>query len=232
MNMKKTLAVFAVLLLLTVAAAGCSSPSGTEDSAVVDNGQAGETVTPDTIDSAYLMGVLAKGSGAGGMSYDMTMTAGGQTIKTSYYMEGSKFMMKGSYGGVESVTVADGESIITYDPAQKTGMKFANDSKAMDSTGLIDADLSDNYDPAVMTFLEKGDFDGEECLIVSSKDAATGTEVKMWINERLGMVVKMEGTSPDGQLFTTELTNIKLGKPAEGTFTVPSDVKIIELPGM
>jgi hypothetical protein len=46
------------------------------------------------------------------------------------------------------------------------------------------------------------------------------------------MVVKMEGTSADGQLFSTELTNVKVGKQPEDTFDVPADIKIVEIPAM
>jgi hypothetical protein len=42
----------------------------------------------------------------------------------------------------------------------------------------------------------------------------------------------MEATTAEGQIFTTELTNIVLGKQPAGTFDVPADIKIVELPAM
>jgi outer membrane lipoprotein-sorting protein len=235
MRIKKGIALLVLLLLLIGTLIGCGSAPADDGTEAADPTEEVTSESSDSIDSDYLLGVLAKGAINEGMSYDLTMTAGDQITKASYYMEGMKFKMIGSYGGVESVTIMDGENMVTYDPVQKTGMKIPytpDDSEMAAGPGLVDADLSDNFDSSALTYREKGEFDGEECLIVTSKDIASTTEVKMWINERLGMVVKMEAASEDGQIFTTELTNIKLGKPVAGTFDVPSDIQLVEIPGM
>jgi outer membrane lipoprotein-sorting protein len=242
MNIKKLLAVVFAMIFILVLITGCGS-SGTTDETTPGDGTGTSTSTDSSnIDITYLANVLSKGSAISeGVSYDMKITAAGQTTSMSYAMEGDKIRTAGSFNGVESVMIIDSEKMISYDPVSKTGMMFPiTDNGAgagaiptsPDTSGAPDTNLNDNFDSNSLVFESKGEFDGEECLIVSAKDPSSIGEMKLWINERLGMVVKMEGTSADGQVFSTELTNVKIGKQTEGTFDVPSDIKIVEIPAM
>ncbi len=240
MKRNKLLILFVTLILLLGIMTGCGSAPADEEGTP---GESTESETPEStenetssgdIDSAYLTSVLSQGATAmlEGISYDMTIDTAGQKTAISYFMEGEKIKMSGTMEGVESVTIIDGTSMISYDPVSKTGMKFAYEDDSTQADGTVDADLSDNFDDSSLTFLEKGEFDGEPCLIVSAKDTGDVNNMKMWINERLGMVVKMEVSTADGQVMTTEMTNIKTGKMPAGTFDVPADIEIVELPGM
>lgn len=241
MKKRKLLALLFAMVFILVIITGCGSSGTTDETTPGDNTGTPEATDPSNIDITYLSNVLSKGSAISeGVSYDMKITAAGQTTSMSYAMEGDKIRTAGSFNGVESVMIIDSEKMISYDPASKTGMMFAIGDEG--STGAIpttpgtsgapDTNLNDNFDSNSLVFESKGEFDGEECLIVIAKDPTSAGEIKLWINERLGMVVKMEGTSADGQVFSTELTNVKLGKQPEGTFDVPADIKIVEIPGM
>jgi outer membrane lipoprotein-sorting protein len=243
MNNKKLLALLLAMIFILVMITGCSSSGTTDETTPGDS--TGTPVATDTskIDMAYLSNVLAKGSAISeGVSYDMKITAAGQTNTMSYAMEGDKIRTAGSFNGVESVMIIDSEKMISYDPVAKTGMMFAIGDKGSTGAGTIptnpetsgapDTNLNDNFDSNSLVFESKGEFDGEECLIVAAKDPTGAGTIKLWVNERLGMVVKMEGTSADGQLFSTELTNVKVGKQPEDKFDVPADIKIVEIPAM
>jgi|GEM_PF-2603644 len=240
MDIRKFCIMLIMMLVLAGAIAGCASPEGSEESgqgAQVEEDAAGavgsDTSGGEEIDAAYLAGLLSNGAAADGISYDMKITGGGQTMEMSCFLEGSRVKMSGAVDGTESVTIIDGNTMVNYDPVSKTGMKFVNDQDSSSAEGYVDSDLSDNFDDTSLTFIEKGEYGGEECLIVTAKSTVEDVgEMKLWINERLGMVVKMEATASDGQIVTTELSNIKLGKQPAGTFDVPADVEIVELPGM
>ncbi len=236
MNIKKWLVLLVAIILIIGSMGACGSSSEPEESAGAESSESAETEAaeePENIDTEYLTNVLSQGKAmADGISYDMTVNGAGQTMTMSCFMEGDKIKMIGSVEGIESVTIMDGETMINYDPVSKTGMKFVNESNSMDAEGYVDSDISDDFDQSSMTYLGKEEFDGEECLTVSADSGVESGEVKLWINERIGMVVKMEAKTADGQLMTTELTNIKLGKQPAGTFDVPADVEIVELPGM
>jgi outer membrane lipoprotein-sorting protein len=241
MNIKKLLAVVFAMIFILVLITGCGSSGTTDETTPGDSTGTPVATDPSNIDTTYLANVLAKGTAISeGVSYDMKITAAGQTNAMSYAMEGDKIRTAGSFNGVESVMIIDSEKMISYDPASKTGMMFPIGDKGSTGTiptspgtsGAPDTNLNDNFDSNSLVFESKGEFDGEECLIVSAKDPASTGTIKIWINERLGMVVKMEGSTADGQTFSTELTNIKVGKQPEGTFDVPSDIKIVEIPAM
>lgn len=231
MNFKKKFALLTLLLLVALATPGCGGDDKNINSEPESENLQSSEVS-ESIDSSYLTGVLAKGMLYDGLSYDLKFTAAGQTSNVSYFMEGNKFKVIGNYEGMESITIVDGENMITYDPIEKTGIKVPYDDFDSFEEGFIDANLSDDFDPTYLTFIDKEDYDGSECLVVSSKDPASMSEIKLWINEDLGMVVKTEGTSPDGQVFSSEITNIKTGSLDEDTFSVPNNIQIMELPGM
>ncbi|MEI8216294.1 MAG: hypothetical protein WCF96_04290 [Eubacteriales bacterium] len=243
MSTSKFIAIFITIALVLSSFAGCSSaPAASTDNTTGDKTETSTTNGTSNIDMAYLTKVLSKGAAVtNGVSYDMAIAGAGQTTKMSYAMEGGKIKVSGSNQGVESVTIIDGTTMISYDPVNKTGMKFDTKNKPV-STGTTDptqgaapgtvpdSNLSDNLDKTSLVFQEKGQFDGEEVLIVSAKNTGDTGNLKLWINERLGMVVKMEATSADGKIVSTELTNIKVGKLPAGTFDVPSDIKFVEIP--
>lgn len=243
MNLKKifVMAVYSVILLMLVTGCGSKAEDSQTTAAPKEQGQtqaeqtqtaqvqpaqnnAGEIKEPATIDAAFIKSLLEKGAKVDGIVQDMTITAKGESVQSTLWKQGGKVKISSTVMGEKMVTIMDGTSIITYYPDQKTGTKFVREKAKV--PGLGGDDPSESFDESTLTFLEKGEYDGQACYIVAAKNKEMGTSHKLWISKKLGMMVKVESTQTDGTVYTTEFKNIKTGKLPDSTFEVPADIKI------
>ena len=124
----------------------------------------------------------------------------GDMIKTNVVAEGT-----------EMINIIDSKTgdFITYSPIEKTGMKFnskSEDSAFMPDTSMTDiASMDEQVDTSSYENLGKEKILGEGCVVILSKDKESSDEVKMWISEKYGIVMKMISKGVDGEEMTVEI---------------------------
>lgn len=222
--MKNTLSVMIIVFLMMVSLSltGCSKESpNSQTSAPVNTNQPGSN---DELD-----GLLEAAGKTKDLSFDMlsTVTNAGQTISMQgkYWLSGDKMRMEMEAEGMNAVTIINEKNEIwMYNPADKTAMKIPKvDTKDDFPNEWTEADRNN------MKIVDHEKVDGYDCTVVTITE---GDDVsKMWLRKDIGLPVKMETKSPEGDLLI-EYKNYKLEKQSADLFELPADAQILNIPDM
>lgn len=222
--MKNTLSVMIIVFLMMVSLSltGCSKESpNSQTSAPVNTNQPGSN---DELD-----GLLEAAGKTKDLSFDMlsTVTNAGQTISMQgkYWLSGDKMRMEMEAEGMKAVTIINEKNEIwMYNPADKTAMKIPKvDTKDDFPNEWTEADRNN------MKIVDHEKVDGYDCTVVTITE---GDDVsKMWLRKDIGLPVKMETKSPEGDLLI-EYKNYKLEKQSADLFELPADAQILNIPDM
>ncbi len=228
--MKKNLLV--LILVLSIVSClfitGCSKDKSTTTQAPQTGNQSGSSEVAKTSDNE-LDNLLKAASATKDFSFEMVSTAtnAGQTVSTQgkYWMSGEKMRMEMEAEGMKAVTIInDKGELWMYNPADKTAMKLPKtDTENEFPNDWTEADQNN------MKIVGHEKVDGYDCTIVSLTEDADVT--KMWLRKDIGMPVKMETKSPQGDLLI-EYKNFNLEKQSSDLFELPADAQVLEIPDM
>lgn len=222
--MKKTLTVMIMVFLMAVSLllAGCA-----KESPISQTSAPATTNQPGSNDE--LSDLLKAAGKTKDFSFDMlsTVTNAGQTISMQgkYWLSGDKMRMEMEAEGMKAVTIINEKNEIwMYNPADKTAMKIPKvDTKDDFPNEWTEADRNN------MKIVDHEKVDGYDCTVVTITE---GDDVsKMWLRKDIGLPVKMETKSPEGDLLI-EYKNYKLEKQSADLFELPADAQILNIPDM
>lgn len=236
--MKKIFAaLFMVVILSTTALAGCSPKEPAEvPEPTKEETQQVEEENSNEEEMADLAGLFKKGENVfkEGIYYEQTFTMSDQKSNIKTWYKGDIIKTNVIAEGTEMITIIDSKTgdFITYNPIEKTGMKVnakSEDSAFMPDSSMTDiASMDEQVDTTSYENLGKEKILGENCVVILSKDKESSDEVKMWVSEKYGIVMKMVSKGVDGEEMTVEVTELKVGDIPSSDFEVPSDIVIEE----
>jgi len=231
--MKKILALLLISGMTFAIFSGCSkpvpaepaTPPSAETPAAPSEPKASEVTDKDGI--LKLMGgsvdIMKKG-----VSYDYVMTAGEQTTTSRFSFKGGNVRMEGLDPSNPSLMITKDKERYIISPQEKTGFKMSTEANTdANPTGEIKPE--ENMDKDALKIIGKETVNGEPCYIVTTKNIVDGSDMKMWLHEKYGILMKMESLSSDGNLLI-EVKNLKVGDVPDAEFEIPADIKIREMP--
>ena len=224
--MKKCSILICVLVFLSsTILAGCGG-TAKETSAPSSNQPSVNTQVPKEESISEL---FAKGQKLEGISYDCVVSEKGNlALNNKVWMQGNKLKIEVTVEGQTMITFIDGDSVIGYNPDEKTAFKLSIDSSKQAKTPndyLKEADSQTDK----FKFLEATVYDGVKCRVISSSGPDGKELTKMWIREDLGIPVKVETFGPNGNISTLEYKNMKVGPLPVETFKLPDGVQITDI---
>jgi len=232
--MKKVFIMLVVSSLALAGFAGCSAPAEKPAAPAEGTPAAAPPAAPASdaggaTDKAGIVKLMGDASQfiQQGLSYEMVMggAEGAAAVTNKMTMKGNKVRMENP----QMVMIIDGDNSVMYMPASKMGFKFKTGGKSPAGTPTPDAHPEKSLDQNSITYGGKEDLNGEPCITFTSKNT-TGSQVKGWIHAKYGIIMKMEIKDEKGTVSTIETKNLKVGGVDDGVFTVPSDIKFVEMP--
>lgn len=164
------------------------------------------------------------------MSFDMVATAkeGEEAVNTTgkVYISDKKVRMEMTAMGMEVITIIDasGDSYL-YNPATKSAIKMSVPQDA----DLPNAWVRDDGDTSGMEVIGTETKDGFDCLVVTVTEE--GDIAKMWLRKDIGMPVRVEQTTSQGEIVVKYL-NYNLGAQPDSLFEVPAGTEVTAIPIM
>ena len=224
--MKKCSVLLCVLVLISsTILAGCGGTTK-ETSAPSSNQPSVNTQAPkeETISELF-----AKGQKLEGISYDCVVSEKGNVnLNSKVWMQGSKMKVEVTVEGQTMITFIDGDSVISYNPDEKTAFKLTIDKVKQAKTPneyLKEANSQTDKFKSLETIV----YDGVKCRVISSTGPDGKELTKMWIREDNGIPAKVETVGSDGNISVLEYKNMKVGPLPEGTFKLPDGVQITDI---
>lgn len=225
--MKKCSVLICVLLvfLSSTMLAGCGGTTK-ETSAPSSSQPSVNTQAPkeETISELF-----AKGQKLEGISYDCIVSEKGNvTLNSKVWMQGTKMKVEVTVEGQNMITFIDGDSVIGYNPDQKTAFKLSIDKTKQAKTPneyLKEANSQTDKFKSQETIV----YEGVKCRVISSAGPDGKELTKMWIREDYGIPIKVETVGSDGNTSVLEYKNMKVGPLPEGTFKLPDGVQITDI---
>ncbi len=140
-------------------------------------------------------------------------------------MSGKKIRMEMEAEGMKAVTIINEKGEMwMYNPADKTAMRLPEAD--------IEEDLPNQWteaDRSNMKIVGHEKVDSYDCTVVTLTEDSDVS--KMWLRKDIGMPVKMETKSPEGDLLI-KYKNIKTEKQPADLFDLPADAQVLEIPDM
>lgn len=226
--MKKSLLVLILILSLAscLLVAGCSHDESPSTPALQSDNQSGTTAptSGDELDDLFKAASAVKD-----LSFEMVTTAtnAGQTVyaQGTFWMSGKKIRMEMEAEGMKAVTIINEKGEMwMYNPADKTAMRLPEAD--------IEEDLPNQWteaDRSNMKIVGHEKVDSYDCTVVTLTEDSDVS--KMWLRKDIGMPVKMETKSPEGDLLI-KYKNIKTEKQPADLFDLPADAQVLEIPDM
>ena len=118
--MKKTL-LGVVIVGAAFVLSGCGSPAATNQNAAGNPSPAKQSTSP----SGSVISSIKDAMGLGTkMKCEYSMGTGTDAVKSTAYIEGKKSKSVGSFNGITTNTIFDGETMYNWQEGQKTGFKM------------------------------------------------------------------------------------------------------------
>lgn len=226
--MRKLFSVLLVLILMlfTVVLSGCGG--GGKDTPKPATDKPSAQAPKDDV-----LKLLAKGKEIKGMSFDYIMTSKDFKMTGKMWVQGDKVKTEMTAEGQKMVTIFDGNSIISYNPAEKIAFKITPEKgqeqkvdSPLDYSGYIEGK------PDKVKFVENMMYEGVKCTVIEVTSADGKEQSKMWIREDYGIPVRVEVTESDGAKSVMEYKNLQLGSLPDDTFKLPAGVQITDMSEM
>jgi len=214
---------------MVAALTGCASKPATTTN----------TNTPAVTDTKAAGGddlskLMKSAAGVKEMSFDTVMTMTGKdgsiTSNGKMYISNSKVRMEMQQMGMKMITIMKSPSeIYLYNPDTKSAMKL---SAPQSKTEVPNAWAKESGDTTGYKIIGSENKDGFDCHVVQYNDPAnTSSTSKMWVRKDIGMPVRVESTSPDGNLVM-EYKNYNLGAQDASLFDLPAGTQITAMPAL
>lgn len=224
--MKKWLAALLVMGMIAAGLTGCGSKEQQATNAPATT----DTKVVEKSGGSDLSTIMKSASQVKGMSFEMvsTMTGknGSMTSNGKLYMSNGKVRMEMETAGMKMITISKtpGE-VYMYNPTEKTAMKITTPQQSAElpnEWAKADGDISG------LKVMGEEKKDGFDCLVVTT---TTGDNAKMWIRKDIGMPVRTEMTTTDGNVVV-EYKNYNIGAQPDNLFEIPADTQITTMPNM
>ncbi|WP_421072288.1 LolA family protein [Pelotomaculum propionicicum] len=179
--------------------------------------------------------IFAKGEKIDGMSYDYSVTASDMSMNGKVWMQGKKMKTESTMGGENVVSFFDGDTntVIIYNPAEKTAMKMsAGQAEEQNAISDTPVDYTSGIDKTSIKELETVVYEGVKCRVVEVTEKDSKTVTKMWLREDYGIPMRIESTDPTGGKFVMEYKNMKIGSIAADVFQLPAGVQVTDMSEM
>ncbi len=234
--MKRIAVFFLTTALVFTLFTGCSKPAPTapEVPAAVPAETPAASEAPaaeELTDKDGLLKLMAGGQDAvkKGISYDYVMTAGEQQVMHSHFsFKGENVRMEGLDPENPTLMITKGKELFIINPNEKTGFKMSTEANAgVNPAG--DVKPEENMDKDSLKIVGKEDVNGEPCYVVATRNVVEGYDMKMWVHQKYGIMMKMEGAAPEGKMLI-EVKNLKVGDIQDSEFEIPADIKMMEMP--
>jgi outer membrane lipoprotein-sorting protein len=231
MKLKRILVLCASLVLCVIVVAGCGKSGPVSGSGSPQPSLAASNAPPSASQTTGIQSIkdlITQATQVQSMSLDFNVVSDGKTVAGSAWgLKGQKMKLQSTVKGTVYVILynfAD-STITTYQPASKTG------TKAKMPAGTVAPESPDSYlsdvDAGKVQDLGLETVNGDPCRVIQFVSAkAKNATVKMWLSESLGFPIQIVSTATDGKVTQIDYTNIKIGALPDGTFDIPSDVKI------
>ena len=170
--------------------------------------------------------LLQKGSQHQEYSYDLHVTYGGTTLVSKCWVNGSRLRTEAQTGSPRAINLMNEAGVVSYLPDEKKGFVMSHE-EYQGADDVSPLDYADAFRGASSyTLLGTDTYDGAACLVVEVFDSL-GT-YKGWINQGLGMFVKIESGTGSSALVV-EFRNIKNGPGSapEELFIIPDDIEVV-----
>jgi outer membrane lipoprotein-sorting protein len=247
--LKKILFIGLISILLTgiVLTTGCSNGgNATTTSVTTTTGQSTQPVTTKTTTATKttaatttattktttaasgnsLTDILGKLTGVSSVKYDMVITAPGTGTSTStVYFKKDKMRMEMSEGGQNMVLLMDMTARVMYNYMPDQNMAYQMTWNPTTQSAADEAQSIMQYNP---TAIGIETIDGKVCTVVQY--TVEGQTAKMWLWQEHGMPIRVETTSPQGNIIM-EYKNIQFIDIPDSTFVLPDGVQITKMPG-
>lgn len=215
--MRKVL-VFLSLFLLVASLAGC----GGSRPASAPSAPAGGPSAADLVN---------RGQQVRGMSFDFKQTVNGQvTASGKYAVDGDKFRIESTTGGMDSVIIYDGKVMYMYNPGQNTAYEVpaAPQGQKVETPLDYNRDFAKNVDN--LKYLDTVAYNGTQCKLYSLSISGVGDE-KVWFDAVYGLPVRIEAAG-SGNTTVVEYDNLKIGPQPPEAFQLPAGTRVGNLGDM
>lgn len=219
-----------VLLAVVLSGAILAGCGGDKDTGSQQSGQPSQSAKAESISD-----IFAKAEKVDGMSYDYTVTANDMTMNGKVWMQGKKMKTESTMGSENVISYFDGDTntVIIYNPAQKTAMKMsAGEAEEQNAVSDTPIDYTSDIDETNVKELETVVYEGVKCRLVEVSEKESNTVTKMWIREDYGIPMRIESTDPTGEKFVMEYKNLKVGSIAADVFQLPAGVEVTDMSEM
>lgn len=233
--MKKIVALLLMSLLVFTVFSGCSKPAPAvpAEPAPADAPAApSEPPASEVTDKDGILSLMAESPDVmkNGLSYDYVMTVADQVITSRFSFKGDNIRMEGLDPSNPSLMITKGKELFIINPQEKTGFKMTTE---LDSDANPSGEIKpeENMDKDSLQVIGKEDVDGEPCYIVMTKNLEDDSDMKLWLHQKYGIMMKMESQTSEGTLLM-EVKNLKVGNIPDSDFEIPADIEIMEMPGL
>lgn len=235
--MKRIFALLLMTSLVFTLLAGCSKPAPAPQAEPTPEATEAPAapVTPVENEVTDKDGILKLMGGSieamkNGLSYDYVMTAGEQVMNSHFSFKGENVRIETLDPSNPSLMITKGKELYIINPKEKTGFKMSTEGDTgANPTGEVKPE--ENMDKDSLNIIGKEDVNGEPCYIVTTKSIVDGFEMKMWLHQKYGIMMKMESQSAEGKMLV-EVKNLKVGDVPDSEFEIPTDIKMMEMPGL
>ncbi len=226
--MRRWLALVLVGIFMMVGVVGCGSKTQTINSPGNTTQNQTETKTQSGND---LSSIMKSASQVKGMSFDMLMTVtstDGKSVTSNgkMYVQDQKIRMEIDSMGVKMITLmkTPGE-VYMYNPDTKSAMKITTPQQGAKSPNSW---AKESGDTTGLTVVGEETRDGYNCLVVTVADSSN---TKMWIRKDIGMPIRVESKSAEGNMVM-EYKNYNLAAQPDSLFDLPAGTQITTMPNL
>jgi outer membrane lipoprotein-sorting protein len=216
------LAVFIFVFLTGAILTGCGGTA--QKAAETPSAQAPAENTQETLSDLF-----SKGQNIEGLSYDYIVTLDGkESYNGKINIQRKKMRSESTVEGQKTITIVDGDSILSYNSEQNIAYKIT-----ADMTDQVKTPAEYINDASAQTekyqTLETAVYDGVKCRVISVTGADGQEQTKMWVREDYGIPLRVETKGADGSIIVIEYKNMKIGSLPDDIFKLPAGVKVMDM---
>ncbi len=176
-----------------------------------------------------LSDLFSKGQNIEGLSYDYVVTLDGkETYNGKINIQGKKMRSESTVEGQKTITIIDGDSILSYNSEQNIAYKITADMTDQVKTPAEYINDASSQTEKFQT-LETAVYDGVKCRVISVTGTDGQEQTKMWVREDYGIPLRVETKGADGSTVVIEYKNMKIGSLPDDTFKLPAGVKVMDM---
>ncbi|MGE5381465.1 MAG: LolA family protein [Methylocystaceae bacterium] len=167
-----------------------------------------------------------------GYSYSYAIDINGDKKTGKVWARGNKRRAETMVDGKKVITIYDGhqQMVYSYYPQEREAIKMP----AEDTPELVAA--PDDYLRGILNdrinLLGETLYRGYQCRLILAQDLQSQAHIKLWVNTKWGLPIRVESTDPDGNSCVVEYSQVKLAEQPAVLFKLPAGIKIVDLEQM